>query len=289
MKFAVVLAYNDPTHYIELARAAEAAGFDSMAVSDHVVHPEKLASTYPYTDNGLPRWVPFTPWPDPWVAIGAMSAVTKRLRFIVNVVVLPMRSPFLVAKTVGTAAVMTDNRVTLGVGVGWMREEFELLEQPFRGRGQRMDEMIEVMRKLWTGGMVEHHGKFFRFDRLEMSPVPSEPIPIYVGGVSEPALRRAARIGDGWASELHSTREMSRFVARLRSYREDSPRAGQPLEICAAIDDAYKLDHYRRLEETGVTHLLTVPWMFYRGVSDSLETRCEAIRRFGDDVIARMG
>jgi len=171
VKFAVVLAYNDPTRYLELARAAEAAGFDSMVVSDHVVHPEKLASVYPYTDDGLPRWVPFTPWPDPWVAIGAMSAVTKRLRFIVNVVVLPMRSPFLVAKTVGTAAVMTGNRVTLGVGAGWMREEFELLEQPFRGRGRRMDEMIEVMRKLWAGGMVEHHGKFFRFDRLEMSPV----------------------------------------------------------------------------------------------------------------------
>jgi probable F420-dependent oxidoreductase len=288
MKFAVILAYNDPTEFADLARAAEQAGFGAMVLSDHLVHPEKLSSRYPYTENGEPRWPPFTPWPDPFVAIGAMAAVTRRIRFITNVFVLPTRSPFLVAKTVATAAVMSGNRVTLGVGLGWMREEFELVGKPFRGRARRAEEMLEVMRKLWAGGMVEHHGEHYDFERLEMSPVPSEPIPIYVGGTSEPALRRAARIGQGWSSDLHTTDELREIAAKLSAYRRDSPLAGEPMEICAAISDANTLDDYRRLDEIGVSYLITVPWMMYAGAASSLEAKCDAIRRFGDEVVARM-
>jgi probable F420-dependent oxidoreductase len=288
MKFGVTLAYNDPAELAELARAAEQAGFGAMVVSDHLVHPEKLSSRYPYTENGEPRWPPFTPWPDPFVAIGFMAAVTRRIRFITNVFVLPTRNPFLVAKTVGTAAIMSGNRVTLGVGLGWMREEFDLVGQPFRGRGRRAEEMLEVMRKLWAGGMVEHHGEHYDFERLEMSPVPSEPIPIYVGGTSEPALRRAARIGQGWSSELHTTEELRKMVAKLSAYRRDSPLAGEPLDICASVSDAYVLDHYRQLDEIGVSYLFTVPWMMYPGAAESLERKRDAIRRFGDEVVAQM-
>jgi probable F420-dependent oxidoreductase len=288
MKFAIILAYNDPTEFADLARAAEQAGFGAMVLSDHLVHPEKLSTPYPYTENGEPRWPPFTPWPDPFVAIGAMAAVTRRIRFITNVLVLPTRNPFLVAKTVATAAVMSGNRVTLGVGLGWMREEFELVGQPFRGRGRRAEEMLEVMRKLWAGGMVEHHGEHYDFERLEMSPVPSEPIPLYVGGTSEPALRRAARIGQGWSSEIHTTDEIREIAAKLSAYRRDSPLAGEPMEICAATNDAYTLDHYQRLQEIGVSYLITAPWMMYPGAADSLERKCDAIRRFGDEMVAGM-
>jgi alkanesulfonate monooxygenase SsuD/methylene tetrahydromethanopterin reductase-like flavin-dependent oxidoreductase (luciferase family) len=174
------------------------------------------------------------------------------------------------------------------VGLGWMREEFELVGQPFRGRGRRAEEMLEVMRKLWAGGMVEHHGEHYDFERLEMSPVPSEPIPIYVGGTSEPALRRAARIGQGWSSEIHTTEEIREIAAKLSAYRRDSPLAGEPMEICAATSDAYTLDHYRRLQEIGVSYLITAPWMMYPGAADSLERKCDAIRRFGDEMVAGM-
>ena len=288
MKFVVATAYSDPTHYGALARAAEEAGFEALAVSDHVVHPEKIASRYPYTADGVPRFRPDTPWPDPWVAIGAMAALTRRLRFLTNIFVLPLRNPFLVAKAVGTAAVLSGDRVALGIGVGWMQDEFVLLEQEFRGRGARCDEMIEVLRKLWTGGMVEHHGRFYDFGRLQMTPAPRQRIPLYVGGTSEAALRRAARLGDGWISELHSLAELHALVAKLRALRAEAGRAAEPFHVFGAATDAFGLDGYRRLGDAGVTHVLTLPWVFYAGNTDSLEKKQDGIRRFGDEILAKL-
>ena len=287
MQFVTSLAFSPLDHYCELARASENAGFDSMALSDHVVHPETIASPYPYTDDGQPRWEPFTPWPDPWVSIAAMAAVTERLRFVTSVFVLPLRNPFQVAKSVGTASLLSNDRIALGVGAGWMEEEFRLLEQPFRRRGKRMDEMLQVIGKLWAGGMVEHHGEFYDFAPLEMSPVPNRAIPIYVGGLSKPALRRAAR-WDGWLSDLQSTEELAAIVTQLYAYRNDTDRAGQPLHIFASATDAFDVDGYKRLEETGVTHVVTMPWVFYGGTLDSLPSKLEGISRFGDEVIAKM-
>ncbi len=177
MKFCCHLAFGPTAHLVPMARAIEEAGYDTIALSDHVVHPETVKTKYPYTKDGSLRWEPFTDWPDPWVSVGAMAAVTSRVRFVTGVYVLPLRNPFVVAKAVGTAAAISNDRVTLGIGTGWMRDEFELLEQPFERRGKRTDEMIAVLRTLWSGGMVEHHGEFYDFDRLEMSPVPSQPIP----------------------------------------------------------------------------------------------------------------
>jgi len=286
MKFITSLAFSEPAHLLPLARSADLAGFDAVGLPDHVVHPERIATPYPYTDDGAPRWQPFTPWPDPWVAVGAMSAVTQRLRFVTTIYVLPMRNPFLVAKAVGTAAVLSGNRVALGIGAGWMREEFELLEQRFAARGQRVDEMLEVLRKLWGGGMVEHHGALFDFERLEMSPVPTQEIPIYSGGLSQPALRRAATRCDGWISDLHTSEELRGIIASLRELRADSERAERPFQVLAACKDAFDLDGYRRLEEIGVTHVITMPWIFYGAAEGDLQARCDGLRRFGDDVVA---
>jgi probable F420-dependent oxidoreductase len=288
MKFVTSLAFSDPTHFCALARTADETGWDALVVSDHVVHPETIESPYPYTVDGAPRWEAPAPWPDPWVAIGAMAAVTRRLRFLTGIYVLPMRNPFVVAKAVGTAAVMSGNRVSLGIGVGWMREEFDLLEQSFRDRGRRTDEMIEVMRKLWAGGMVEHRGEFYRFDRLQMSPAPEQPIPIIVGGLSRPALRRVGRLGDGWISDIHTTAELREIVGTIRGYRAEYGRQDQPLEIIAACSDAFDVDGFRRLEEIGVTHVQTMPWIFYGGSTDSLDDKKDGLRRFADNVILKM-
>lgn len=288
MKFVIAAAYSEPRDLLALARSADANGWDAIAVSDHVIHPEQSKTPYPYTADGSMRWPAHTPWPDPWVAIAAMAAVTERLRFLTNVFVLPMRSPFLAAKAIGTAAVMSDNRVALGVGVGWLRDEFALLGQDFHTRGRRTDEMIEVMRKLWTGRMVEHRGEFYAFDRLEMSPAPTEPVPIYFGGVSEPALRRAARIGDGWISDIHSTDELRAHCATLRAHRAEAGRANVPFSVLASANDAFNVDGYRRLEDAGVTHLMTMPWFFYGGPLIPLAQKLESIARFADDVIAKM-
>jgi probable F420-dependent oxidoreductase len=286
VKFIASLAFTHTGDLLELARSADACGWDGLMVSDHVVHPERIETPYPYTPDGQPRWQPSAPWPDPWVAIGAMAAVTRRVRFFTGVYVLPMRNPFVVAKAVGTAALLSQHRLTLGIGAGWMRDEFRLLGQPFEHRGARMDEMVEILRKLWSGEMVEHHGRFFEFPRLQMSPGVPERIPIYSGGVSEAAFRRVGRLTDGWISDLHTGEELLRIVRELRARRAEHGRAGEPLDVVAACSDAFDVDGYRRLADGGVTHLLTMPWALYGG--ETLHDRCEALRRFADERIAKL-
>lgn len=287
MEFVISLAFNPTVELCRIAATADQCGFGAVAVSDHVVHPETLATPYPYTPDGAPRWQPFTEWPDPWVAIAAMAAVTERIRFLTSIYVLPLRNPFLVAKQVATAAVLSGDRAALGIGSGWMEEEFAVAEQPFRNRGRRMDEMVELMRKLWAGGWVEHHGEFYECQRLEMSPVPARRVPIYVGGVSAAALRRAATRADGWISDLHSTADIAAIVRDLAAQRAACARADDPFAIIASVNDAYDVDGYRRLRDLGVTHLQTVPWFFYGGGAD-IGGKCDGIRRFADDVIARI-
>lgn len=283
MKFVCHLAFGPVDHMTTMARAIEENGYDYVALSDHVVHPENIKTPYPYTEDGAPRWEPFTDWPDPWVSVGAMAAVTSRVRFVTGVYVLPMRNPFVVAKAVGTAAVISKNRLTLGIGTGWMEDEFDLLEQPFRRRGKRTDEMIEVLRKLWAGGMVEHHGEFYDFERLEMSPAPTQPVPIIVGGLSDRALRRAAHVGDGWISDRHTTEELRGYLAKLNEFRRDSPRASEPMQVLVSCMDAFDKDAYRRLEDIGVTHLVSKPWVFYGAGEDDLDAKLDGLKRFADE------
>jgi probable F420-dependent oxidoreductase len=289
MKFCVPTAFMDPRHLMPLAQVAEKAGFHAFAVSDHIVHPLSIASRYPYAEDGRRYWDAETPWPDPWVTIAALAAVTTTLRFFTNVYILPARNPFLVAKAVGTAAVLSDNRVALGIGVGWMREEFELLGQDFSGRGRRSDEAIEILRLLWTGRPVEYAGKCFAFPTTAMSPAPSAPIPIYGGGLSRAAFQRAARMLDGWIAVIHSSDEIAAMIGQLRRLRAQYGRADAPFEIVATASDAFDLDGYRRLEEVGVTSVFALPWLMYGADPGCVAAKCEALRRFGEEVIARMG
>ncbi len=287
MKFATALAFNDPTHFLELARTADECGWDWFAVSDHVVYPEKIESAYPYAKDGKPYWSSSTPWPDPWTAIAAMAAVTKRLSFLTNIFILPARNPVLVAKQIGTVAAIAGGRVALGVGTGWMKEEFELLEVDFHTRGKRLNEGIEVLRTLWRGGMVEYHGKHYDFDRLEMSPVPPVPVPILVGGLSEVALKRAARLGDGWIGVQHTTAELRELLAKIQVLRKEYGTEDKPFENVVASTDTFDVDGYRRLEDLGATTLTTAPWVLYGADPNSLEEKKDALKRFADDVISK--
>lgn len=288
MKFVISGAFQPPDHLIPLAIAAEEAGFEAISFSDHAVYPEKLDTPYPYTEDGSRRYDETTEFPDPWVVIGALAAVTKRLRFTNNVFVLPMRNPFLAAKSIATAAAMSKDRVTLTIGVGWSRVEFELVGQEFRRRGARADEMLEVMRKLWSGEMVEHAGEFYRFERLKMTPpIPAAPIPVWVGGISDLALKRAAR-NDGWLSDLQTTAEILECIEKVRAHRRELGR-DESFEVMASASDAHDVAGYRRLGEGGVTHVLTMPWAFYHGLTDDLDQKLDGIHRYGEDVIAKLG
>lgn len=286
MQFCLAAAFSPTEDLVALAQAGDVCGWGALSVSDHLVNPVETRSTYPYTDDGSRRWEMGTSWPDPWVTIGHLAAVTTRLRFLTNVYVLPVRMPVQVAKSVGTAAVLSGNRVSLGIGMGWMEEEFDLMGVPFGQRGKRADEMLEVLRKLWTGEVVEHHGTFFDLPALEMLPAPSEPVPVVVGGTSEPALRRAAR-NDGWVSDLASTAELAEIIGRIHAYRVEYGRQDQPFAVYGSASDAWDLDGYRRVAEAGVTHLITMPWYFYAGPEATLAQKVEGIERFAEDIIAR--
>jgi probable F420-dependent oxidoreductase len=289
VKFAASLAFTDTEDYVELAQVADQHGWDTLVLSDHVVHPEKIAAKYPYREDGQRPWEAPDHWPDVWVAMAAMGAVTQRLRFLTGVYVVPMRNPFHLAKAIGTAAVLTNYRVALGLGLGWMRDEFALLSEDFDSRAPRTAEMIEVMRKLWTGEMVEHHGRFYDFDRLNMRPAVRGAIPLIVGGVTQAALRRAARIGDGWIPHAISTAEARDAIAAIRRYRSEYGRLADPFTAVVPLTDAFDPSGYQRAEEAGVTHVLTTPWMLYGGSHRSLADKRDGLRRFADDVIAKMG
>jgi probable F420-dependent oxidoreductase len=286
MEFCFSATFSQPEDLVPLARAGDEHGWSTLSVSDHLINPVETRSTYPYTKDGTRRWDMGTPWPDPWITIGHLAAVTQRLRFLTTVYILPARTPVHVAKQVGTAAVLSGNRVGLGIGMGWMEEEFDAMGTPFAKRGKRADEMLEVLRKLWTGEVVEHHGEFFDVPPLEMLPAPTEPVPVYVGGVSEAALRRAAR-HDGWVSDLHTIEELAAIRAQIEGYREEYGRTDVPFSVFGSARDAWDLDGYRRVHEAGVTHLITMPWYFYAGAEADLAGKVDGIKRFADDVIAK--
>ena len=287
MKFVISAAFQPPEHLVAIGRAAEEAGFEAIASSDHAVYPEVLDTPYPYTEDGVRRYDETSHFPDPWVLAGALSSVTERIRFTTNVYVLPMRNPFMAAKQVATAAALSNDRVTLTIGVGWSNLEFELVGQAFARRGARCDEMIEVMKKAWTGEWIEHQGEFYSFDRLKLTPpIPKKPIPIWVGGISDFALKRAAR-NDGWLSDLQTSAEILECIEKVRGYRAELGRSG-PFDVMASASDAHDIDGYRRLGDGGVTHILTMPWAFYHGLTDDLDQKVDGIRRFADDVITKM-
>jgi probable F420-dependent oxidoreductase len=296
LKFCAMLSWVDPDYFLEIAPAAEQHGWDTLALSDHVVNPDVIEAKYPYNPTGERMWDHASPWPDVWVATAMMAAVTTRLRFFQSVYVLPMRDPFTVAKALGTCARMSKHRVSLGLGLGWMYDEFRILGHSFEHRGARADEMVEVMRKLWTGRVVEHHGRFFDFPPLAMSPAVGGEIPIVVGGISEPALRRVARLGDGWAPAYLTVEQVRAGIARIRELQKPLGRERRPLSVYTSCIDAHDLDGFRRMRDAGVTHLVTTPWLRGHEAVDyqrltkgaPLGEIRDGLRRFADEVIAKL-
>ncbi|MAG30952.1 MAG: LLM class F420-dependent oxidoreductase [Deltaproteobacteria bacterium] len=287
MQFVISGAFQPPGHLIQIAIAAEEAGYEALTFSDHVVYPETLDTPYPYTEDGVRRYDETSQFPDPWVVAGALSAVTTRLRFTTNAFVLPLRNPFVVAKQLATAAAMSNNRITLTIGVGWSEVEFDLAGQEFKRRGKRADEMLELMRLLWSGDWVEFEGEFYQCEKLKMTPpVPTEPIPVWVGGISDFALRRAAR-NDGWLTDLQTSADIVESIGRIRGYRKELGRS-EDCAVLASANDAGDVDAYRRLGDGGVTHILTMPWALYHGITDDIDQKVDGIRRYAEDVIQKM-
>lgn len=268
MNYWQCVAMLDMKELPTLARHAESLGFEGISLGEHLITFSEQYENYEYSKNNLIRWYPETHWPEPWVQIAALSQVTTRLRFLTSVYVLPMHDPFNVAKLVSTAANISEGRVILGAGIGWQKSEFELVGQGFHSRGRRCDEALDVMKKLWTGEPVSHAGEFYPFPSLQMSPGLFQPLPIYIGGFSEPALRRAAR-NDGWIGGQHEMSEVEFFVPTLIQYRKESGKSPEDFEICLGLYDMSEAN-IERCKELGVTMLYREAFCDANGMASSM-------------------
>jgi probable F420-dependent oxidoreductase len=285
LEFVLGLTYTPVEELVALSQHAQACGYDVVSVSDHLCFPASLSSQYPYSKSNSLPWSGDDPWGDPWSSIAAMAASTTDLCFMTNVFVLPLRDPFSVAKAVATCAVLSNDRVSIGVGVGWMREEFDLVGRCFGDRGARTNEMIEILRLLWSGKAVGYDGEFYSFEPVQMSPAPRKPVPVLVGGESSAALDRAARLGDGFVPTAHRMTTVVNLIAELERRRDECGRGSEPFRVVAVVTDAARVDHYAAMAKQGVTGMISVPWGYGAGKSQTLREKLDAMERYSETVI----
>jgi len=300
MRFHQALTFIPTLQALEVAKAADSQGYDGVYVSDHMFFPRERRSRYTYSkrDDGAPGfgdlWDPDTDWPDVWCFISAMAAATKNLHFTTGVYIAPARDLMTVAKQVSTAAVLSNGRINLGVGVGWSQEEFDATGQDFHTRGRRLDDMIPALRALWAGGWVEYDGPCYQVPAMRMEPSPPRPVPILGGGHSGPALRRSGTLCDGWiAAGAYQPDEARGYLSQLQEERERAGTQSEPFAIFLSLWSEPDIDLYRSFEEEyGVTDFLCAPAMMAPvDAEDSDERqvakRVEASARFAEEVLEK--
>ena len=289
MRFSYAESMVDPTFYLPLAKAAEDAGYDGMVVPDSICYPLESDAKYPFSPDHSREFLEDKPFIEPFSLIPAMGAVTERLRFITFVLKLPTRHPLLVAKQATSVAVLTDNRLALGVGTSPWPEDYLLCDVPWEGRGRRMDEAVDIVRGLSAGGWFEYHGEVYDLPPVKISPTPSRPLPILVGGHATPALRRAAR-SDGWLHGGGDPAELPGLLEQLARLREEEGTTDRPFEVHVISLDAFSLDGVHRLEDQGVTDVIVgFRWPYVVGPDvEPLQSKLDSLRRFADDVIGNV-
>lgn len=288
MRFTYAEAMTDPTFYIPLAKAAEAAGYHAMTIPDSVAYPFESDSTYPYTPDGSREFLENKAFIESFVLTAALCAVTTRLHFNHFVLKLPIRPPALVAKQAGSLAALFDNRLGLGVGTSPWPEDYELMNVPYARRGKRMDECIDIIRGLTSGEYFEYHGEFYDIPKTKMTPAPSQPVPILIGGHADAALRRAAR-NDGWMHGGGDPEELDALLKKLAAFREEEGRSG-PYQIHVISIDAYTPDGIKRLEDKGVTDVIVgfrIPYITGQD-TEPLDDKIRNLEMFAEDVIAKV-
>lgn len=288
MRFSYAETMTDPSFYGPLAQAAEDAGYDSFVVPDSIGYPRESDSVYPFNPDGSREFLEDKPFLEPFSLVPALAAVTERIRFTTFVVKLPVRHPVLVAKQASSVAVLTGDRLALGVGVSPWREDYDMTGTPWEGRGRRMDEAMEILRGLCAGGYFAYSGEVYRVPEVKLSPVPDRPIPILVGGHSDAALRRAARLGDGWMHGGGDPEDLPPLLDRLAELRRAEGDDRNDFEIHVISFDAFEPDGVRRLEDQGVTDVIVgFRWPYTVGPdTQPLEEKLDALRRYADEVIS---
>ena len=291
MKFCFAESMVDPSMYLPLVKAAEDAGFEFFYIPDSIMYPAESDTQYPYNGTGDREFLAEVPFIEPFSLIPAMGAVTERIKFATFVVKLPIREPVLVAKQASSVAVMTNNRFTFGVGLSPWPEDFTVTNTDWKTRGKRMDEMIEIIRGLTQTAVpdfFEYHGKHYDVPKIRLNPIPTEPLPIHIGGTSEPALKRAARCGDGWMYAGMEAEEMHRCIGRVKELLKEYGREHEPFEIHAPPIGAKGLDDFKRLEELGVTHCTLGTRNAYEKNEQTLEQKLSMIKGMGDSLVSKL-
>jgi probable F420-dependent oxidoreductase len=263
-----------------IAARAEALGFESVWVPEHLVFPTEIRSRYPYAADGVPPVRVDTPHLDPLILLTHIAAATRTIRLGTNIYLLPLRHPLLTARLAVSVDVLSGGRLTLGVGVGWLREEFEAVGVDFESRGARTRECVRALKTLWTEAAPEHHGRFFDFGpvRFEPKPVQRPHLPIVFGGETEAALKRAAALGDGWYGVGHTPETARRQVDALAVLRAAAGRADSPFEITVSPGTGRPTrDDVARFADAGVDRLVVLPWRNHREAEPALEQLAAAV------------
>ncbi len=287
MRFGIIFAntgpWADPEKAVGFARAAEAAGFESIWTVEHVVVPAGYRSTYPYDPSGRMPGADDAAIPDPLVWLAFVASATTRLRLGTGVLILPQRNPVVLAKELSTLDHLSGGRCLLGVGIGWLEEEFDAIGVPFAERAARTDDAVGALRALWSQDRASYDGRFSRFRDCIVRPRPvTGTIPVHIGGHSPAAARRAGRLGDGFFPAVAGHRRLAGLFDTARAAAEAGGRDPDALELTTGGDGAVgerALDEVGALAELGVDRVVVPAFVFWRDP--------EALARYGEQVIAR--
>jgi alkanesulfonate monooxygenase SsuD/methylene tetrahydromethanopterin reductase-like flavin-dependent oxidoreductase (luciferase family) len=287
MRFTLALGFSQYSNFQRISLAAEEAGWTSVCMPDSFFFPKATESDYPYGDrNAVRGYIETSQFIEPIVCMAWMAAVTTRLRFYPDVLKVAARQPLVLAKALSSLAVLTGERISLGAGLSPWKEDFSYNGMEFAKRGKLMDECIAILRGAMSGEYFEYHSENYDFGPMKMNPVPRKPVPIIVGGHSKPALTRAARIGDGWISANTDFATLEGLIRSLNLLRREHGTIGRKdFEIHGMDVAATTVEDFRRQRDIGVTDACTVPWNVDAGVT--IDAQLDAVRRFGDEVIAK--
>ena len=290
MEFGLAFANTGPfaaaDGAVVIAQSAEAAGFDSLWTVEHVIVPDGYESEYPYDPSGKMPGGDFADIPDPLIWLTFLAGQTTSIKLGTGILILPQRNPVVLAKECATLDSLSNGRLLLGIGVGWLEEEFDALGVPFADRGKRTDEYVDVMRALWSEPKASHHGEYFGFDNAISQPKPANgSIPIVVGGHTKIAARRAGRLGDGFFPGKGSVDELRDLFAVMRESAEKAGRDPDAIELTTGGEAAFAPDPVAalgELAEMGVTRVV-IPPLTYNPTKIG-----DVLGQFGENVIAKV-
>lgn len=276
--------------YVPLSIAAEQRGFDGVTIPDSICYPQEASSQYPYNADGSREFLESVPFIEPFLLVAHLAAVTDQLTFTTSVMKLAIRQPVIVAKQLSSLAVLCNNRFSFGVGISPWAEDFEIAQIPWAKRGKRMDEMVEIVRGLMGADYFGYKGEMFDIPAVKLCPAPTKPVPILIGGHSDAALKRAARLGDGWIAAGADYDGLKTMIGRLNELRKEYGRDRLPFELSVAGAEAYNLDGIKRYQDLGVTEVTLAFRNVYEQEPDdkSIDEKIGVMDWYANEVISKL-